>query len=156
VLSGGALSGAVLIVDDPFTDGGTGNGADALDIAWASNGGTGSFGIVDDAAGIGTGNALDRASTGTFVGIRGTFGSPVSINSVGDFITFSSISGSRTWPATTARGFASRWARLPVRMPSPSRPEVRRRQPVLQSQRKHGRRRPGGPGRPEHDDVRGQ
>ena len=84
---GARFSGAVLIVDDPFTDGGTGNGADALDIAWASNGGTGSFGIVDDSAGIGTGNALDRASTGTFVGIRGTFGTPVSINSAGDFIS---------------------------------------------------------------------
>lgn len=66
----GLVSGT-LIVDDPFTDGGVSDGADPLDTAWSSGSAGGTLSVVDDAAGIGTGNALQRGADSNFEIVRG-------------------------------------------------------------------------------------
>jgi hypothetical protein len=69
----------VLYVDDPFTDGGATNGADAKDIAWYVNNTTGASSSVAVDAVIGTGNALRMTATQSFRKFIGVFGASVTI-----------------------------------------------------------------------------
>ncbi len=75
------------ILDDGFTDGGRSNGTDALDANWYSIGvaGTG-LTVVDDSAGIGSGNALKLTPTATFQGMVANLPSSVTLSD-GDTVT---------------------------------------------------------------------
>jgi hypothetical protein len=64
---GAVRAAPVTALDDTFTDGGVGNGADSLDTAWFHAKGTSAvtLAVVDDSAGLGTGNALQLNNTGS-------------------------------------------------------------------------------------------
>lgn len=67
-----ATGKAEVLVDETFTDGGRSNGTDAGDVAWFSVGGSGSvLSVVNDSAGIGTGNALQVTPSAAFQGFAG-------------------------------------------------------------------------------------
>lgn len=82
-LSGSSVSSPLLIdnvqienyrvaVNDPYTDGGRTAGADPNDVAWFAVG-LHTPAVVDDTAGIGSGNALKQTSTNTFQGLISSF-----------------------------------------------------------------------------------
>ena len=60
-----------VLVNDEFTDAGRTNGTDSQDITWYYLGAPFSLGVVDDTAGIGSGNALQVYPSGTFQGMQG-------------------------------------------------------------------------------------
>ena len=63
---------AEILVDDAFSDGGRTNGADSADVAWFTIGASGSaLTVVDDSAGIGSGNAMRLAPTSNSQGLVG-------------------------------------------------------------------------------------
>lgn len=73
---------SVIYVNDPFTDGGASNGADAQDIAWYVNNSTNASSSVENDTVINTGNALKMTTattTATFRKFIGVIGSTISI-----------------------------------------------------------------------------
>ena len=69
----------ILYVDDPFTDGGATNGADANDIAWYVNNTTNASSSVQTDPVINTGNALRMNAAATFRKFIGVMGASITI-----------------------------------------------------------------------------
>jgi hypothetical protein len=64
-----AAGKALVLVDETFADGGRGDGADGLDVAWYTIGAPGSALVVaSDAGGIGGGNAMKLSPTAAYQG----------------------------------------------------------------------------------------
>lgn len=80
---------ATISLNDGFSDGGRTNGADLADGEWWAMGLT-TVAVVNDAAGLGSGNALEITppATGTR-GVAAHLPSPVTLHADGDTITFS-------------------------------------------------------------------
>lgn len=85
-------AGAAILFSDPFTDGDLVAGADNSGIAWYDRSVNSGISIVDDAAGINSGNALRFARTGAAMNNRGLVGvlnQTITLANPGDFVTLS-------------------------------------------------------------------
>jgi hypothetical protein len=99
--------GAVVLVNDPFTDGGRTNGADAQDIAWWHTGAVGTFQVQTDPSTSSSALLRQPGSTfSRFVGFfNGTSGSPSAQSlALGDSITLSFDLRYTAVPSTSNNG----------------------------------------------------
>ncbi|MEZ5277998.1 MAG: glycosyl hydrolase family 28-related protein [Opitutaceae bacterium] len=76
------------LLDENFSDGELTGGSDPLDATWfAATASTAA--IVDDAAGLGAGNALQYLSSGNFSRVTAALDAPIALAEAGDLITIS-------------------------------------------------------------------
>lgn len=79
---------ATTVVEDPFSDGSAVGGSDASGLDWFA-GSSSTISVVDDAGGIGSGNALQMIASGTFSRTSAQFPSVLSIPETGDVLVVS-------------------------------------------------------------------
>ena len=85
-------AGAAILFSDPFTDGDLVAGADNSGIAWYDRSVNSGISIINDSAGINSGNALRFARTGAEMNNRGIVGAlnqTITLANPGDYITLS-------------------------------------------------------------------
>jgi hypothetical protein len=83
-----STTSATTVVEDPFSDGSLVGGGDPGGVDWYA-GSSATVGIVDDGAGIGSGNALQLISTGTFSRATAAFPNPVALTDTGTLLSVS-------------------------------------------------------------------